>query len=74
MASDDAALARLFFMIIPNTKRHPNNTKTDQLPISEVITGQGRTITLTTSMNAHVEQIRFFNMLVNRKCIQPTGK
>ena len=27
------------FMIIPNTKRHPNNTKTDQLHISEVITG-----------------------------------
>ena len=27
------------FMIIPNTKRHPNNTKTDQLPISEVTTG-----------------------------------
>ena len=26
------------FMIIPNTKRHPNNTKTDQLPTSEVIT------------------------------------
>ena len=25
------------FMIIPNTKRHPNNIKTDQLPISEVI-------------------------------------
>ena len=30
------------FMIIPNTKRHPNNTKTDQLPISEVITGRPR--------------------------------
>ena len=29
-------------MIIPNTKRHPNNTKTDQLPISEVITGLPR--------------------------------
>ena len=27
------------FMIIPNTKRHPNNTKTDQLPIYEVISG-----------------------------------
>ena len=27
------------FMRIPNTKRHHNNTKTDQLPISEVITG-----------------------------------
>ena len=42
MASDDAALAHLFFMIIQNTKRHPNNTKTDQLPISEVITGLPR--------------------------------
>ena len=42
MAFDDAALARLFFMIIPNTKRHLNNTKTDQLPISEVITGLPR--------------------------------
>ena len=30
------------FMIIPNTKRHPNNTKTDQLPIYEVITGLPR--------------------------------
>ena len=29
-------------MIISNTKRHPNNTKTDQLPISEVITGLPR--------------------------------
>ena len=29
-------------MIIPNTKGHPNNTKTDQLPISEVITGLPR--------------------------------
>ena len=29
-------------MIIPNTKLHPNNTKTDQLPISEVITGLPR--------------------------------
>ena len=38
------------FMIIPNTKRHPNNMKTDQLPISEVITGLPRpyhNITLT---------------------------
>ena len=26
------------FIMIPNTKRHPNNKKTDQLPISEVIT------------------------------------
>ena len=33
-------------MIIPNTKRHPNNTKTDQLPISEVITGLPRPVTV----------------------------
>ena len=30
------------FMIIPNTKGHPNTTKTDQFPISEVITGLPR--------------------------------
>ena len=29
-------------MIIPNTNRHPNNTKTDHLPILEVITGLPR--------------------------------
>ena len=29
-------------MIIPNTKRHPSNTKMDQLPIFEVITGLPR--------------------------------
>ena len=50
MASDDAALARLFFYDNPEYKRHPNYTKTDQLPISEVITGfQGRTITYSYS-------------------------
>ena len=42
MASDDAGLSRVSFMIIPNTKRHPSNMKTDQLPISEVITGLPR--------------------------------
>ena len=42
MASDDAALARLFFYDTPEYKRHPNYTKTDQLPISEVITGLPR--------------------------------
>ena len=42
MASDDAALARLFFYDNPEYKRHPNYTKTDQLPISEVITGLPR--------------------------------
>ena len=31
-----------YFMIIPNSKRHPINTKTDQLPISEVTTGLPR--------------------------------
>ena len=41
MASDDVG-SRLSFMIVPNTKRHPNNTKTDQLPIFEVITGLPR--------------------------------
>ena len=42
MASDDAALARLFFYDNPEYKRHPNYTKTDQLPISDVITGLPR--------------------------------
>ena len=38
------------FMIIPNTKRHANNTKTDQLPISEVITGLPRPYHHTVSL------------------------
>ena len=42
MTSDDAVLARLFFYDNPEYKRHPNYTKTDQLPISEVITGLPR--------------------------------
>ena len=42
MASDDVGLSPSLFMIVPNTKRHPNNTKTDQLPISEAITGLPR--------------------------------
>ena len=42
MASDDVVSRPSHFMIIPNTKRHPNNTKTEQLPISEVITGLPR--------------------------------
>ena len=42
MASDDAGLSRVSFMIIPNTKRHPSNMKTDLVPISEVITGLPR--------------------------------
>ena len=42
MASEDVGSRPSHFMIIPNTKRHPNNTKTDQLSISEVITGLSR--------------------------------
>ena len=40
MASDDVGSRPSRFMIIPNTKRHPNNTKMDQLPIFEVIAGR----------------------------------
>ena len=42
MVSDGAGSRPSHFMIIPNAKSHPNNTKTDQLPISEVITGLPR--------------------------------
>ena len=44
MASDGAGSRPSHLMIIPNTKRHPNNTKTDQLlPIFRgVITGLPR--------------------------------
>ena len=42
MASDDVGSRPSRFMITPNTEHHPNNTKTDQLPISEVITGLPR--------------------------------
>ena len=42
MASDDVGLSLISLIIIPNTKRHPNFTKTDQLPISEVSTGLPR--------------------------------
>ena len=42
MASDDVGSSLSRFMIVPNTKRHPHNTKTDQLPISEVTTGLPR--------------------------------
>ena len=41
MASDDVGLSPVPFYDNPEYKRHPNNTKTDQLPISEVITGLG---------------------------------
>ena len=39
MASETWGSRPSHFMIIPNTKRHPSNTKTDQLPILGVITG-----------------------------------
>ena len=42
MASDDAGLSRVSFTDNPEYKRHPNNTKMDQLPISKVITGLPR--------------------------------
>ena len=42
------------FMIIPNTKRHPNNTKTDQLLISEVITGLPRPYHNSLSNRMHI--------------------
>ena len=42
VGSDDVGSRPSRFMIIPNTTRHPNNTKTDLLPISEVITGLPR--------------------------------
>ena len=42
MASDDVGLSPVPFYDNPEYKRHPNNTKTDQLPISEVITGLPR--------------------------------
>ena len=41
-ASDGAGSRPSHLMIVPNTKRRPNNTKTDQLPIFEVITGLPR--------------------------------
>ena len=42
MASDDVGLSPVPFYDNPENKRHPNNTKTDQLPIFEVITGLSR--------------------------------
>ena len=39
MASDHVGCRPSHFMCIPNTKRHPNNTKTDQLPIFGVNIG-----------------------------------
>ena len=42
MASETWGSRSSHFMIIPHTKRHPNNTKTDHLPIFWVITGLPR--------------------------------
>ena len=42
MASDDVGLSPVSFHDYPEYKHHPNNTKTDQLPISEVTTGLPR--------------------------------
>ena len=42
MASETWGSRPSHFMIIPNTKRHPNNTKTDKLPTFWVITGLSR--------------------------------
>ena len=39
MASETWGSRPPHFMIIPHTKCYPDNTKTDQLPIFEVITG-----------------------------------
>ena len=44
------------FIITPNTKRHPNNTKTDQFPIYEVITGLPRPYHNTTIKLAKYQQ------------------
>ena len=47
MASQTWGSHSSHFMIIPNTKRLPNNTKTDQLPILMSLPAfQGRTFTL----------------------------
>ena len=42
MASDDVGLSPVPSYDNPDYKRHPNNTKKDQLPTSEVITGLPR--------------------------------
>ena len=60
MASDDAGSRPSLFMIIPNTKCHPNDTKTDQLPISEVITGLPRPYYITPTTIYAVAQTRSF--------------
>ena len=42
MASTTLGSRPSHLMNIPNTKRHPNNTETDQVPFLEVITGLPR--------------------------------
>ena len=58
MASEAWGSRPSHFMIIPNTKRHPNNTKTDQLPIFGVISGlQGHTSTLAHPDEPHMQKM-----------------
>ena len=46
MASEGKGESSSHLMTITNTKRHPNNTKTDQLPVLRSLPAfQGRTIT-----------------------------
>ena len=52
MASETWGSRPSHFMIIPNTKRHPNNTKTDQLPVLKVIAGLPRPYLHTTMSSA----------------------
>ena len=42
MTSDDVGLSPRLIHDYPEYKSHPNNKKTDQLPIAEVITGLQR--------------------------------
>ena len=66
MASDDAALARLFFYDNPEYKRHPNYMKTDQLPISEVITGLPRPYHHTNQPKVQTQRVKMAAMFLFR--------
>ena len=59
------------FMIIPNTERHPNHTKTDQFTISEVSTGLPRPDHNTTVRALHFyrEKISALSSLVDSRRI-----
>ena len=62
MTCDGAGSRPSHRMIIPNTKRHPNNTKRDQLHIFEVITGlprlyrNTRYMLMTVCIPVHLQQ------------------